>query len=111
VTRIQLGKIKGIRVGFGGYQEAMLGISFDLGGEDWGVGDFDGAWGLSVKPDANSKWNEHSRDEIFVNVMRRIDSLLREAKVSDVMDLVGIPIEVTFTDNVLESWRILKEVL
>ena len=111
VTRIQLGKIKDIRVGYGGYQEVMLGISFNLGGEGWGTDDFIGTWATHVKPDTNSKWNEHTRDEIFAKVMRKIDSLLQEAKVVDVMDLVGKPVEITFTDNVLESWRILKEVL
>ena len=43
--------------------------------------------------------------------MRFLDKLLSEAKKSDVTELKGIPVEITFDENMLKEWRILKEVL
>jgi hypothetical protein len=43
--------------------------------------------------------------------MRYLSKLLKEAKVSSVYKLKGIPVEVTFDGNMLKEWRILKEVL
>jgi hypothetical protein len=47
----------------------------------------------------------------YGETMKRVENLLREAKVSELHDLVGKPIEVTFENLVLTSWRILTEVL
>jgi len=91
--RKELGKIQIFDVGFGGHQDAMLGVSIVLGGEGWGVSD-------------------HSRSKIFDETMRFIGATLSVAKVTNTRKLIGVPVEVTFEGfNKLKSWRVLKEVL
>lgn len=101
----RLGKIGLAIVGFGGYQDAMLGCSFTLTGEGWGVGDFWGAWGSATVP------NEADRTESLGLMMRQLGDLLRAAKVKHFDELVGVPIEAEFDGNTLKSWRVLTEVL
>lgn len=91
-----LGKILSVGYGFGGYQEAMFGLSVSLGNDGWGVCDFIGDW---VKNDTHL---EH---------VRRISEILEQAKVRTVDQLKDIPVEVTFHHNTLVEWRILTEVL
>lgn len=109
--RKELGKITNCRVGFGGYQDAHMGIWFQLGGASWGVGDGRGHWWTSIVPDERSKWTEATRTESFAEIMRYINGLLKDAGVDDTRALVGVPVEVTFDGMTLTSWRILKEVL
>jgi len=107
--RKELGKIKKAEFGLGGYQDAMIGISFDLGGEGWGVSDFWGNWALERSEYA--KWTEAERITQLGEMSMRIAKLLEDAKIRSVSKLAGIPIEVTFEGNVLKEWRVLKEVL
>ena len=108
--RKELGKIQKVVCGFGGYQDAQIGIGFVLGGDSWGVNtEFDGAW--TSDPDENSNWTEKSRALHLGDVFLMLRDTLRDAKVKDVTELVGIPIEATFDGNMLKSWRVLKEVL
>lgn len=110
--RKELGKIKSIRVGMGGYQDAMFGVTFDLGGDGWGVSDFWGFWSPSrMKHSEHCKWTEASRLQALTDAFVRLDSLMKSAKVNDSMKLAGIPIEVSFEGTTLKSWRILTEVL
>jgi hypothetical protein len=109
VIQKQIGKIEIAYVGTGGYQDAMFGITFRISGKGWGVSDFWGTW--SRDPDKHCKWTIEEQTEIWGDVMRRIAKLLVEAKVTDVEDLRGKPVEVTFEDGRLKSWRILDEVL
>lgn len=109
MTEVKLGKIKKCRVGWGGYQDAMFGVTFDLGGDGWGVGDFWGTWGIDKSERA--KWTEESRIEALGNVMMRLRNLTRDSKVNTTSDLEEIPIRVTFNNMVLVSWEVLKEVL
>jgi hypothetical protein len=46
MERKSIGKIQSATFGMGGYQDAMIGVSWTLGSdkECWGVGDFWGAW-------------------------------------------------------------------
>ena len=110
----ELGKIAAVRCGIGGYQDAMLGISFVFSGEAWGVqSPFYGAWcpGL-IKINDRTEWTEQDRDRQFAEAFRKIGEVLQDAKKDDVSKLVGVPVECTFDDNrSLHSWRILKEVL
>ena len=110
--RKQLGKIQKATFGHGGYQDACIGINFTLGGESWGVGTGMTAWDANmIKHSEHCKWTEADRDAEYVKIIRYVYDLLKDAKVSDVSRLVGIPIEATFDGQMLKEWRILKEVL
>ena len=105
----EIGKIKSIRFGFGGYQDAMMGFSIELGGKAWGVGDFKGTWATNSK---GAKWTEEDRDKEFAKAVRFVWKLLETADKRDLNQLVNVPIEATFDKNhTLVSWRILTEVI
>jgi len=111
----QLGKIKNVKFGIGGYQNAMIGIHFTLGGDGWGIGDTWSVWDYEIiKRSEHAKWTEQDRDMNMVDIMRKISKLLKDAKVSSVDELAGIPIEVTLDGDgfgSLKEWRVLTEVL
>jgi hypothetical protein len=107
--RKELGSIKKADFGWGGYQDAMLGFSFELGGQSWGVSDFKGAWGIERTDRA--QWTEADRIGELGNASLFVRELLTKAKKQRVAQLVGVPIEVTFESNTLKSWRVLEEVL
>lgn len=107
--RTEIGKIKTVYFGKGGYDDAMIGITFTLGGEAWGVGDFWGQWATKITE--GTQWTEESRTTKLGETVMRILQLLQDAKVSKVDDLMNIPVEVSFEGNTLKSWRILTEVI
>ena len=107
--RKELGKIQKAEFGKGGYQDAMIGISFNLGGDSWGVCDFWGHW--ASERTNRTEWTEESRLKYLGETSMRVLKLLDDAKVDSVSKLAGIPIEVEFEANTLKTWRILKEVL
>lgn len=104
-----LGKIDHVRFGFGGYQDAMIGVTFSFSMNGSGIGDFWGDW--SIKRSEGSQWSEEDRINRLGKTVMRINELLKQAKVDDIMKLQGIPVEVTLHGNSLKSWRILEEVL
>jgi hypothetical protein len=105
------GKITSVEFGYGGYQDAMFGLNIELSGNGWECGDFYGDWGIHIQPDKYSKWTEKDRTEKFAKMCTYINKLLIEAKITYISELKNIPIEATFRDNTLVSWRILTEVL
>jgi hypothetical protein len=109
--RKEIGKIRSVSFGLGGYQDAMIGITFDLGSDTgcWGVGDFWGEW--AIKRSDCAEWKEEDRIRWLGTMVMRINSLLSDAKVTSIDGLTNIPIEVTFENNVLKSWRVLVEVI
>lgn len=110
--RKELGKIKSIKIGHGGYQDAMLGVTFELGGESWGVQDFWGFWSPAIiKHDDRCKWTEDGRLSQIGKAMIKLDAMLVAAKVDDAAKLAGKPIEVIVDGTSLKSWRLLTEVL
>ena len=111
--RTELGKITSIKLGRGGYQDCMFGVSFGLGGPGWGVGDFLGDWDTDSKPEpGHTQWTEADRNENFAKVMRHISKLCLDAKVQSMNQLVGVPVEIEWSeDRTLVSWRILTEVV
>lgn len=109
MTKKQLGRISSARFGFGGYQDAMIGLSLTFEGEGWGVSHFDGGWGISRSE--HCKWTEEDRIKSLGETVMNLKNTLTEAKVQDVSDLIGAPVEVQFDGNTLQTWRILKEVL
>lgn len=57
------------------------------------------------------QWTEESRSKSLDEICRRLSKILNEAKVTDVSNLVGIPVEVTLDGNSFKDFRILTEVL
>ena len=112
-----LGKIKNVRFGHVGYQNSMLGLDFDFTfNECCGVGADDCFWDAGlIECSNNAKWSEDDRDVAYAKIMRKISKYLFQAKVEQVKDLIGVPVELTFKGGgwggTLESWRILTEVL
>lgn len=106
-----IGKIRSVKFGFGGYQDAQFGLSVEMGSDKthWSAGAFWGFWGTDWSP--TCKWTEQNRVKYLGETAVRIMRLLQEAKVDSVDELVGKPVEVTFRDNILASWRILTEAL
>jgi len=111
-TKKEFGKIKSVHFGHCGYQEAMIGIWFELGSEGWGVITDKCTWDPNlIEHKENCEWTEKDRDEAFAEIMRYISDLLYKAKVDSVDKLQGMPVEVTFVHRTLSEWRILTEVL
>lgn len=106
-----LGKIQNIRFGLGGYDDAMLGISFTLGSdkECWGTHEFIGTW--VSPPSEHANWTIESQTKLWGEMVRHIGSLLNDAKVGDIQKLIGKPIEAIFKDNTLKEWRLLTETI
>lgn len=107
--RKELMKITKAEFGFGGYQEAMIGLSLTFETKGSGVGDFKGAWSIERSPHA--KWSENDRQKEIFDAVWLLKETLEKAKVMHVSKLVGIPVEVTFEGLSLKSWRVLEEVL
>lgn len=105
----KLGKIKNARFGNGGYQDAMVGISFDLESDGWSVGDFWGYWSTEIS--SYTKWTEADRVKSLGETVMRINKLLTDAKKPTVDKLAGTPIRCVFDGNLLKSWTVLTEVL
>lgn len=107
----RIGKIKVAEFGIGGYQGAMIGFTFDLGGNNWGVTDFWGTW--AKRPDT-AQWTVDDQIALLGKATLRVKDLLKASGKEYISDLVGVPIMVTFfpgAPRTLRSWRILTEAL
>jgi len=109
----RIGKIESVKLGYGGYQDVMFGISVTLTSkkDSWGVSDFKGTWGMTIEVSDRTEWTEEDRRKQYADTMVFIDELMQKAKVTDLNKLVNTPVEVTFDGNTLKEWRILEEVL
>lgn len=107
----RIGKIQSISFGFGGYQDAQIGVSVTLGSdkEGWGAYDFRGHW--SIECSKNCKWSEHDRRTALGDMVMWVGDLLNSAKKTKLDQLKGVPVEVTFDGNTLKKWRVLTEVI
>ena len=107
--RKELGKIQRVTIGKGGYDDAMFGISFTLGGKGWGVQDFWGTWSSYSE---GAKYTEEVWKGHHVEAYFKLMKLMKDAGVWEASKLEGIPVEVEFnSSNCLSSWRVLTEVL
>lgn len=106
-----LGSIRDVRFGFGGYQNAQFGLTLTFEGEGCGTQTFIGHWPLRMPRPDNAQWTEEDRERWAVDLVRQVENLLHEAKILEVHQLRGKPIEMTFESSMLKSWRILTEVL
>jgi len=105
-----LGKIEKVRYGFGGYDDAMFGLSltFSMDGGKRGVSDFRGTW---ITRSSNAQFSESEWLNSYTNTAVFIRDLLLQAKVKEISQLAGTPVEVEVDQNTLKSWRVLTEVL
>jgi hypothetical protein len=117
-TMKHLGKIASVTFGHVGYQGAMLGISFSFSFDECcGVSDSKCAWDAEmIECSDRNKWTEEDRSQKYDEIMRFVSKLLSDAKVSDVNDLSGKPVELEFDGesclgSTLKAWRILTEVI
>jgi hypothetical protein len=105
-------KIDNATFGLGGYQDAQLGLHLSFSNSGSGVATSYSYWDYeNIKHTENARWSEADRDRALIEVLRNLSVYLKEAKVSDVSQLVGIPVEVTLDNNTFRSFRILTEVL
>lgn len=112
MVRKELGKIKSVSFGHGGYQDACIGINLTFEGEWGGVSSGMTAWDANmIKHSEHCKWTEADRSKQYDEIVRYVSDLLAQAKVDSVDKLKGKPVEVTFDGNMISSWRILTEVL
>lgn len=108
----KLGKIEKIRFGFGGYNEAQVGLWLTFSGDGIGVSHgIQGGWSLHIKHSEHCKWTEEERDVGYAKMCREVQEVMLKAKVEEVHQLVGKPVEMTFDGMILKDWRILTEVL
>lgn len=107
-----LGKIESVSFGYGGYQDMQFGLTVTLSFRGMGCIDFiEGGWSEDVKVDKYTKWTETDRSNQRVEMVKKINKLLKDANVNSIDQLKGKPIEVTNEGLKLKSWRILTEVL
>lgn len=102
-----LGKIARAEFGFGGYDDAMVGLSLTFSGE-YGTTDFFGTW--AARP-ASAEWTVESQRGHFADAVIKLRDTLGAAKCKHVAQLVGTPVEVTCERGRMVSWRVLEEVL
>ena len=106
--RKELGKISSASFGYGGYQDAMVGFSLSFESGGGGVSTFEGSWPLTEDVPVAQR---HSREKLAIAAVLRLTETIQKAKVHNVSELVGIPVELTYDGQMLKSWRILDEVL
>lgn len=112
MSEIQLGKLANVSFGIGGYQDSCIGISMTLEFKGSGVCDSRTTWDANlIKCSEHCKWTEEDRSNNYDEIMRYVSDLLFKAKVKDINQLNGIPVEATLDGNALIEWRILEEVL
>ena len=101
-----LGKIKKIRFGF---QDTYFGLSVQFHGQGFDCDDFIG--GSSLEVPCSDTWTEVDRDTEMAKTMRTLNVIMQQARVKEVQELEGIPVEITSEGGCMKSWRILEEVL
>ncbi len=105
----QIGKISAARFGFGGYQDACIGLSLTFESKGWGVGTFVGGW--AIERSEYCKWSEGERRDSLADAVWKLKETLEQAHKQHVGELVGVPVEVTLEGNLLKDWRVLTEVI
>lgn len=97
-----LGKIKKCRFGF---NECFFGLILELGSDK-------NSWVTGTSIDYNPTFKDQEKaDYTLKKSTLAIQELLRDAQVETIDQLKNKPIEATFIDNKLDSFRILEEVL
>lgn len=110
MTEKILGKISSAEFGFLPDRPCLLGLylGFRLGD---GSGVYDGGKNLENVSE-ECKWQSPEERNLYITKMiDKVRDILRDAKVSHVSQLVGIPVEVEIEENYFKDFRILTEVL
>lgn len=108
MAKVVLGKLTNV---YFGIREGRIGLFYTLSGTLSCQG-HECCWDPEqCEVTEYTQWTEEERDKELVIIMRKMSSLLADAKVDDISKLNNIPVEITFKGNMLDSWRILKEVL
>jgi len=90
----------------------QFGLTVVLSFNGKGCVDFiEGGWGEDIWVDKYTKWTEEDRSNKRVEMIKKINKLLKDAKVKTIDELQDKPIEITNEGLTLKSWRILTEVL
>ena len=108
----ELGKITEVSFGYGGYQDGQFGLNVELTFGGCSAFQFiNGGWSDDVKISSNTKWTEQDRSEQRVIMIKKINKLIKDAKVRTIDELKNKPVEVTTEGMTVKDWRILTEVL
>lgn len=98
----ELGKIRNIILGFGGYQDSMFGLTINFDMRSGSISTFiSGGW-----YDNNLAVNNS-----YESLCKEIINFLKQAKVSSIDQLKNKPVEISLDRNTFVSFRILTEVL
>lgn len=106
----EIGVIEKASFGLGGYQDAMLGLTLVFSFKGSGVVSFTGG-GWARSPDSSCSWTIEDRAEQRDKMCDVVLEALKKAKVGEIADLKGKPVEATFEGMCLKSWRILEEAI
>jgi hypothetical protein len=106
----KLGKITNAQFGFIRDYPFLMGLilDFKMDGGSYGVG-CGGKYTINISKEC--KWNNNERSNAIVKQWDNIAELLKAAKVENVEELKGIPIEITLNNNIFHDFRILTEVI
>lgn len=108
MTEKLLGKIDFAE--FGTIRDYPFLIGLQLGFSMGGTGVMDGGrYTVNINP--NCRWKNGERSEAITKTVEKINSILKDAKVHYVSELINKPVEVTIEDNTFKDFRILTEVL
>jgi len=107
MAKTKLGKIASVRFGRCDDSPFLFGIFFELSFGCCGAS-FNESYNIS--PDC--KWScEGEKQAAFMSMCEYVNGLLNDAKVNYVDELKGKPIEVTVENRMVQSFRILTEVI
>lgn len=108
MTEKRLGKIDFAE--FGTFKDYPFLIGLQLGFSMGGSGIMDGGkFTVNISPEC--KWSLEERNEGITKTVEKINSILKDAKVNYVSELINKPVEVTIENNTFKDFRILTEVL
>lgn len=108
MTGKMLGKIDFAE--FGTVRDYPFLIGLQLGFSMNGKGVMDGGK-YTVNISDACKCTQAERSDAITGIVKRINSILSDAKVHYVSELIGKPVEVTIEDNTFKDFRILTEVI
>ena len=101
IEKAEFGKIHDLEYLFG------LKLVFSLDGGSSGI-----ATNYAINIHKDCKWSTNERNIAIISAWTHIYTVLEQAKVENVSDLRGIPVEVTINSNrTFVDFRILEEVL